>query len=127
MAARAFQKGVQTLQRDPVKLWVSGVGAGAANLTGISSAGGGVVSVAQTGTGLYTVTLRDKYAGLLMLSGCVIDPTGPDEWVVQVASQAVASAKTIAIQVFKGGALTDLTTDETLLLEITLKNTKQTV
>lgn len=127
MAARAFVNDAGTLQRGVVKIWAKAVGAGAADLTGLVSAGGGVTLIDQTGTGLYTVTLRDKYVDLLMLHGCVIDPGSPDEWVVQVASQDVAGAKTISIQVFKGGALADLTTDETLLLEITLKNTKQTV
>jgi hypothetical protein len=127
MAARAFQNGIKTLQREPVKIWAKGTGAATDALTALESAGDGVVSIDQTGTGLYTVLLADKYAALLMLSGTVIDPTAPDEWVVQVASELVSTSKTISIQVFKGGALTDLTTDEKLMLEITLKNTAQTV
>ena len=126
MAARNFQKGgVLTLQRDPVKIWAKGTGAATDALTALVSAGGGVVSIDQTGTGLYTVLLADKYEKLLMVSGCVIDPTGPDEWVVQVAAESVASAKTINLQIFKGGALADLSTDEKLLLEITLANTSR--
>lgn len=127
MAARALQKAIGTLQRDPVKIWVTGTGAGAADLTGLVTAGGGVTLIDQTGTGLYTITLRDKYAGLLMLAGTVIDATTPDDWEVVVVSETVATTKLINIAVFKGGALADLTTDEKLMLEITLRNTAQTV
>jgi hypothetical protein len=128
MAARNFVNGTKALQREVVKLWAKGVGAGAADLTGLESAGGGVESIEHDGsTGLYTVTLADKYAGLLQVGENVIDATSPDDWKVVVVAEDVAGAKTINIAVFKGGALTDLTTDDTLLLELTLKNTQQSV
>lgn len=122
MAARNFRDGIQTLHPEVKKIWVTGTGAGAANLTALVTAGGGVVSIAETATGKYTVTLSDKFNRLLQVTGTVIDPTAPDDWEVGVVSESVASAKTIAIAVWKGGAATDLTSDEKLMLEITVSN-----
>lgn len=110
-----------TLDRGVCHLYASGVGAGAANLTSIK--GAGISSIAETDTGLYTVTLTDKWNSFMFMGGQVIDPTGTDDWAVQVVSESVASAKTISIAVFKGGTLADLTTDETLKLHIVLNNT----
>lgn len=126
MAARNFVNGTKALQREVVKIWAKGVGAATDPLSDLESAGGGVEEIDQTDTGLYTVTLADKYAGLLALQASVIDATSPDDWVVTVVAEDVAGAKTIDLAIFKGGTLTDLTTDDTLLLEITLKNTQQT-
>ena len=81
------------------------------------------ISVAGT-AGLYTVTLEDKWAGLLGFDACVMDATSPDEWQVVVVSQTVATTKTVVIQVFKGGAAADIQSDDKLYFEITLSNTQ---
>ncbi len=127
MAARSFTANMFALQKDVVKLFVKGVGAGAADLTGV--VGPGVASLKyNSATGKVKVTLQDTYNALLMVSAMVIDATTPDDWEVTVEAEAVATAatKTISLAVFKGGTLTDLTSDETLMLEITLRNTSQT-
>lgn len=101
-----------------VKIFARGTGAGAANLTSVK----GVTSIAETATGKYTVTLPQKFAGLLMVSGIVIDPTSVDDWEVSLESD-LTSNQTFGILVTKSGTATDLTTDEKLLLEITLQDT----
>lgn len=128
MAARNFAP-IRCMQRDHVILFAGGTGAGAADLTAIVGKAGlkqsGTDQINQTGTGLYTVTLADKYNSLAFFSAIVIDATTPDDWAVQVVSEDVDGAKTIDIAVFKGGALTDLTTDEKIRMMIVLKNGDQ--
>lgn len=102
-----------------VKIYARGTGAGAANLTAVK----GVTSIAETATGKYTVTLDRKYAGLLMVTGIVIDPTSVDDWEVTLESD-LTSNQTFGILVTKSGTAADLTTDEKLLLEITVQDTK---
>lgn len=99
-------------------VYARGTGAGAANLTAVK----GVTSIAETATGKYTVTLDRKYKGLLMFNGVVIDPTSVDDWEVSLESD-LTSNQTIGILVTKSGTATDLTTDEKILLEITLQDT----
>lgn len=101
-----------------VKVFARGTGAGAADLTSVK----GVTLIDQTGTGLYTITLKRKFKGLLMLVGNVIDPTGSDDWEVTLASD-LTSGNQISIIVTKSGTAADLTTDEKLLLEISLEDT----
>lgn len=103
-----------------VKLFARGTGAGAANLTSVK----GVTSIAETATGKYTITLPRKFAGLVMLTGTVIDPTGVDDWNVSLESD-LTNNQTIGILVTKSGTATDLTTDEKLLLEISLMDSAQ--
>lgn len=100
-----------------VKIFARGTGAGAANLTSVK----GVTSIAETATGKYTVTLPRKYQGLLMVSGIVIDPTSVDDWEVSLESDLTTN-QTFGILVTKSGTAADLTTDEKLLLEITLED-----
>ena len=124
MGARSLNRVQFTLERDVVRIFGRGTGAAAADLTGVKGAGLGAAATAinQTGTGLYTISLADKWPGLLMFKAAVIDATTPDDWEVVLVAESVASAKTIDIAVFKGGTLTDLTTDEKLLFEIVLSN-----
>jgi hypothetical protein len=114
---------LRALDRESVILFGGGTGAGAADLTAIK--GIGVTSITRTGAGLYTITLKDKYNSFLYLGGQVIDPTAPDDWEVNVVSEAVLASKTIAIAVYKGGVAADLTADEKLKLFIALSNTAQ--
>lgn len=124
MGARSLNRVQFSLERDVVRIFGSGIGAGAANLTSIK--GAGVASVAQTATGKYTITLRDKWPGLLMFKGTVVDANATtDDWEVVVVEELVATSKTVKIAVFKGGTLTDLTSDRKLLFEIVIQNTSQ--
>jgi hypothetical protein len=100
------------------KVFARGTGAGAANLTSVK----GVTSIAETATGKYTVTLDRKYKGLLMVTGIIIDPSSVDDWEVTLESD-LTSNQTFGILVTKSGTAADLTTDEKLLLEITLQDT----
>jgi hypothetical protein len=128
MSARNFVRECNFLQREAVKLWVTGTGAGAADLTAIDSAGQGVVSIVHTGTGLYTVNLKDPHVKMLGLDANVIDATTPAVWsVTPVTADVTAASKAITIVVFKAGVAADLTTDEKLQLEISLSNTQRGV
>lgn len=75
-------------------------------------------SGANTGTGIYTVTLSDTYNALLACTATVQSTSGTDNYVVSIASHDVSSAGTITfhVQVDDGlgaGVLTDLgDTDE---------------
>ena len=124
MGARTLNRVQFTLERDVVRLFGRGTGAGAANCTGIKGMGLGAAATAidQTGTGLYTINLADKWPGLLMFKACVIDPGTPDDWEVTLVTETVASTKTLTIAVFKSGTLTDLTSGEKILFEIVVSN-----
>lgn len=112
-----FNSEIQSNVSGVVKIFARGTGAGAANLTAVK----GVTSIAETATGKYTVTLDRKFQGLLMVSGVVIDPTSVDDWEVSLESD-LTSNQTFGILVTKSGTATDLTTDEKLLLEITVQD-----
>lgn len=112
-----FNSEIQSNVSGVVKIFARGTGAGAANLTSVK----GVTSIAETATGKYTVTLDRKFQGLLMVSGVVIDPTSVDDWEVSLESD-LTSNQTFGILVTKSGTATDLTTDEKLLLEITVQD-----
>jgi hypothetical protein len=109
--------------RDVVTIFGRGVGAGAANLTGVK--GKGVESIVRTGVGLHTITLSSQWAGFLLFGATVIDVTAPAGWDVEVVEELVATSKTVKIAIFKTGVAAELTTDETLLFSITLSNTSQ--
>lgn len=101
-----------------VKVFARGTGAGAADLTSVK----GVTLIDQTGTGLYTITLKRKFKGLLMLVGNVIDLTGSDDWEVTLASD-LTSGNQVSVVISKSGTAANLTSDEKLLLEISLEDT----
>jgi inorganic pyrophosphatase/exopolyphosphatase len=125
MAARALKNTMHHMVPEPCKLFARGTGASAADLTVLTAGAGsaGVTSIKyNSATGKLKVTLEDKWNALLMVSAVVIDTTTPDDWEVVVEAEDVAGAKTISLAVFKGGTLADLTTDEQLLLEITVCN-----
>lgn len=109
-----------------VKLYVSGVGASAADLTSVK----GATLIDQTATGLYTVTLPRKFAGLLNLSWNVKSTTAAN-WSVQIISETVATDGKVNIAVLSAAdnaatapTKANLTTGETLFLEFTLQDTK---
>ena len=125
MASHNFAP-VRALDREIVKLYCKATGGGAAaNLTNLSSRCGVTSINYNAATGKYRVTLDAKYQELRHLGGTVIDPTAVDDWEVVVEADLAANAATFDIAVFKGGVLTDLTTDEKLMLNITLKNSSR--
>lgn len=109
-----------------VDLCARGVGNGAASLTGVK----GVTSIVWVSTGKYTVNLPRKFAGLVGLRGSVINSAGTTLSLVFASADAVLASGTITIEVF-GGLTTvaptrrDLTSADTLLLEISLMDSAQ--
>lgn len=120
MAARTFNGESYQLEPAVIHLWARGTGAAAANLTSVK--GKGIASITRTDVGAHTITLNDKYKGVLMLTAQIIDVTAPDDWEV-VMTTDLTNSKTIGIQIFKGGAATDLTTDEKILLKLDMVDT----
>ena len=119
-----YSEGLKTRRRDVVKIVSSGVGAGAADLTGVDKSTG-VLSIVHTGTGLYTVNFDDKFYNFLCMNGVVADVTAPGAWDIQLASAPGTNINSLAIQVFKANVLTDLTTDETLFVEFSFSSTSR--
>lgn len=110
-----------------VVLEVSGVGAGTDDCTSVK----GATSIAQTATGLYTVTLPRKYDGLLNVVGMVMSAT-PANWHVQLKSHTVATDGKFLLAILSAAdnaatapTVTDLTTSEKLLLTVTLQDSDQ--
>lgn len=125
MAARNLKRQMAHFYPDICMILGKATGAAAANLTALT--GPGIASVNyNAATGKIQITLQDKWNALLWCNGVIIDPTAPDDWEVVVESEAVATAKTINIAVFKGGALADLTTDEKIMLQIVVTNSART-
>ncbi len=116
MASRSFNR-VQALNKE-VKLI-----AGRLEDDDTAQAGLGW-SGANTGTGIYTVTLEDKYNALLSCTATIQSTTGADDFNVCIASHDVSSAKTIVFHVYKSdgdgtATLTDLgDTDEIHFLAV---------
>ena len=121
MAARNFGQEISVAQPGIVELFAKGPGNAAADIT-LTHGLGMSPTLTYAATGKYTVTLSNKYATLLHVVGTVQDATTEDDWEVVVVAEDVASAKTIQIACFKGGAATALTSDEKLMLRITLIN-----
>ena len=75
-------------------------------------------SGANSTTGIYIITLEDKYNALISCTATIQSTTGADDYNVCVAAHDVTSAKTITLHVYKSdgdgtGTLTDLgDTDE---------------
>lgn len=115
---------VRALQREVVELYLKCTGAGGtSNPTIDTGAGKGITSIAyNSATGKYRVTLDQKYAALMFVSGTIIEPSSVDDWEVVVEAETVSTTKRIDLAFFKGGTLAALTTGEKVLLEIVLKN-----
>lgn len=114
MANRNFSK-VQALSKeikiiagrfDDADVKVSGIGYSAAN----------------SGTGVYTITLEDKYFGLIAINANVQCTSGTDDYVVSVISEDVDGVKTIVLHVAVAGVLTDLGTGDEIHFSAFLHN-----
>lgn len=129
MGARTLYHEIRHFIPEVVKIYARCVGAAAADPTGLQTTGHGSAGVASiaynAATGKLLVTLDNKWADLLHCTGQVIDTTTPDDWEVTVDAETISSTKTISLSIWKGGALANLTTDEQLLLEITVANSSR--
>ena len=95
-----------------------GTGAATSALTSVK----GPWTITRSGVGTHTITLNRKFAGLLNAQFAVIDVTTADDWEV-VLTTDLTSNQTIGIAIFKGGTAADLSTDEKLLITLTLQDT----
>lgn len=125
MAARSSFSSQHILSPDIHRVVGRCVGAAAANPTGLK--GNGIASIAYVSTGKYTITLSDKWAGLVIANFSVIDSTGLKHFLVTPSAETVASSKTISISVSSAAfgsapALANLASTETLLIELVLSN-----
>lgn len=117
-----------TMNRDQWELTGKCVGAAGANPTGLK--GIGIASIAWVSTGLYDITLSDKWAALLDANFIAIDSTGLRHYIFTVVSEAVATTKVIRVKVFAAATtvaptLANLETTDTLRFSLKLSNTSQ--
>jgi hypothetical protein len=101
------------------KIYGRAVGAATSNMTGLE--GPGIASIVRGGVGIHTITLNEKYQGLLMAAFNVIDTGTIDDWEVTLDTD-LTSGNTFVINVFKGGTAADLPTTTVLLMELTMNN-----
>lgn len=100
------------------KIFGRAVGAATSDMTGLE--GPGIASIVRGGSaGIHTITLSEKYQGLLMASFAVIDTGTIDDWEITLDTD-LSSGNSFVINVFKGGAAADLPTTATLLMELTM-------
>ena len=132
MAARNFTEQAHTMQRGVVKLFctATGGGSGAQTFTLTNNAGSAVASVVQadSGAGVVTITLADKYAALLGAHVTIGHATYStiNEYVGNFTSEAVSSSKTVVFSFGTvAGEAADLPASTILLIELTLKNTSR--
>lgn len=101
------------------KIFGRAIGAATSNMTGLE--GPGITSIVRGGVGIHTITLDQKYQGLLMAGFAVVDTGTIDDWEVTLDTD-LTSGNTFVINVFKGGAAADLPTTTVLLIELTLNS-----
>lgn len=116
---------VQSNVPGELTLHVSGIGAGAADLTSVK----GATLIDQTATGLYTVTLPRAFAGLISVTGMVMSSTAAN-WQVQLRSHTVATDGKFLIAILSAAdnaatapTVTDLTTSQKLMLTVVVQDT----
>lgn len=117
-----------TMDRDTWELHARCIGAAGATPTGLK--GIGIASIAWVSTGIYDITLVDKWAGLLEVNFSVIDSTGLRHYTFNVKTETVSTTKIIRINVFAAATtvaptLANLETTDTLLVTLKLSNTLQ--
>jgi hypothetical protein len=120
MGARSLNRVQFTLERDVLRIFGRATGAATSNMTSLK--GAGVASLARTGVGAHTLTLTDKWPGLLMFKATILDAGTVDDWEVIPIEELVATSKTVKFVIFKGGAAADLPTTGKILFELVLSN-----
>jgi hypothetical protein len=122
MADRTFPGTVKSMDRAPVQLFgvVTFGGSGAV----ASVDGHGFTVTKPSGTGLYRITLEDKYAGgLLGVSLTLFNGGTAADSKLQLHAEYSASAKTIDFQVVTGTAAANATDEHKAYITLTLSNT----
>ena len=114
MASRSFSK-VQSLNKE-LKII-----AGRLEDDDTKNAGLGFTG-ANTGTGIYTITLSDSYPALIAANANIQSTAGTDDFVVSIASHDVVSAKTIVFHVAVAGVLTNLGDTDEIHFSLFLQN-----
>jgi hypothetical protein len=114
MANRNFSR-VQALNKE-VKIIAGRLGADDSTKAGLGWSG------ADTGTGIYSITLQDKYNALLSITCQVQSTAGTDDYTATVASHDVNGTKVIVVHVSVAGTLTDLGAGDELHFTAVLQN-----
>lgn len=120
MANRMFNR-AQNLEKEVKSLFaeVSIGSSGAPTLT----KGLGIASISRSSTGLYVVTLQDKYVRFMHASVQIMSASAEDA-VSQLVSEDVDVAQTISFRIIKGsdGLVVDPASGDKLFIKIDLKN-----
>lgn len=120
MANRMFNR-AQNLEKEVKSLFaeVSIGSSGAPTLV----RGLGIASISRSSTGLYVVTLQDKYVRLMHASVQIMSASAEDA-VSQLVSEDVDVAQTISFRIIKGsdGLVVDPASGDKLFIKIDLKN-----
>lgn len=129
MGARNGTSQQFTMNRDQWELTGKATGAAGASPTGLK--GIGITSIAWVSTGLYDITLTDKWAALLDAHFRVIDSTGLRHYHFTIVTETVSTTRIIRVKVFAAAttvapALADLVSTDTLRFSLKLSNTVQT-
>lgn len=119
MANRGFNR-KQALEKEVKELFVllTFGSSGAVTMT----KGVGIASVSKTSTGLYKITLQDKYVSLKSVSG-TFESTSAEDIRVQVKDETVSTTKIINIFTLTGASETSPASGTKLYVKIEVKNT----
>jgi hypothetical protein len=119
MANRNFSR-KQALEREVKEIYAQ-ITIGAAGAVTATS-GEGVASAAETSTGVYTLTLQDKYMGL-MQADVSIQSAAAQDLIAHLQSQDVAGAKTIVFRTQTAAAVAaEPSSGSILRVRLDLKN-----
>ncbi len=131
MADRMFRPGPQSLETDPIIIWGSmTVGSTGAVSSSTAGNGRGILTIARSDVGKYTVTLSDAYSSFLYADCRVMDQTLETPATVGIYanlfSQAVSTIATPTV-VFQfialdDGAAADPASGAVVYFEIKVKN-----
>ena len=124
MANRRLNQFHYSYEINPVHVYAK-VNIGAAGAPTIVTAQG-VTSITRTGTGAYTILLRDNFARLLSSFGVLLNATASAAPIVQLVEDNsaldIGSANVKILCLDAAGAAADPGSGEVLLLDLTLKN-----
>jgi hypothetical protein len=127
MANRSFQQFSLGLEKLPVTLFAK-VAIGATGAPTLSVANSkGIASIARNGVGKYTITLQDAYVKLLGVDNIVQNaagiPAAPTLGILSAGTNvSTVGGGTIVIQFSSGGSATELTTGDTVYLQLQMGN-----
>lgn len=119
MASRSFNR-KQSLEKEVKSLYLT-VAIGSSGAPTLS-VGHGIASISRTSTGLYRITLSDKYSSLKSFE-VIHKATSAQDLNYQLKAEDVASGKTIDFFCLAGATETDPASGSTLHIQVDLKNT----